>query len=164
MGKKEKLDPTLALVESLLLPPKLLAIPPLLHSVPIPTQLGADDLESWDNADDPQSQNPLGAISRAFDQMYVHFFQTALRRNSNPASARKDAQRAFISHVQGLAKRQHFQVDQVSVKDDSPYGGEHDVLFISATIPVDGKPTKVAFYSTPLRDFTPLDFFIGIRG
>lgn len=163
MGKKVELDPTSALVESLVLPPKIIPIPPLPLSIPIPTQLRAADLDNLGDIDSASPGNPLGAISRAFDQVYVHFFQTELRRNQNADSARKDAQRAFISYVQELAQRQHFQVNKVSVKDDSPYGGEHDVLFINATISVDGKPTKVDFYSSPLRDFTPLDFLSHLR-
>ncbi|MBP9699846.1 hypothetical protein KBD71_01035 [Candidatus Woesebacteria bacterium] len=163
MGKKVELDLTSALVESLVEPPKLIPIPPLPTSIPIPNQLRAADLENFGDVDSARPDNLLGEISRTFDQMYVHFFQIALRQKPNSASARKEAQRAFISHVQVLAQRQHFQVNQVSVKDDSPYGGEHDVLFISATIPVDGKPTKVAFYSRPLRDYTSLDFIANLR-
>ncbi len=143
------------LVDSLTKPPDILTIPPLPTSIPIPTALRAEELT--------EAGNPLRAISQAFDQIYVHFFQTALREHPNAASARKTAQREFILYIQQLARKQGFIVSEVSVKDDSPYGGEHDVMHVSASIPVDGKPTRVGFYSSPLRDFTPLDFLSHLR-
>jgi len=158
MTEKRKRDYSSQLVDFLTQPPEILPIPPLLTSIPIPAALRAEDLEDMKHRYLSEAGNPLRAVSQAFDQIYVHFFQTALQEHPNAASARKTAQREFISYVQRLANKQGFNVSQISIKDDSPYGGEHDEMRITATIPVDGKPTTVGVYSRPLQDFTPLEF------